>query len=112
MWRFLKKLGIKDHMTQQPHYWAYTLEKNITDRDTRVPVLTAAPATGGQDTEAAQTSIDRGRINKLWCVHTVERQHHPPTGNKNQRIHLCNRMHDAENPGAEEKKSERKRSPY
>ena len=60
MWRFLKKLGIKDHMTQQPHYWAYTLEKNITDRDTRVPVLTAAPATGGQDTEAAQTSIDRG----------------------------------------------------
>lgn len=26
----------------------------------------------------------------------------PPTSNKNQCIHLCNRMHDAENPGAEE----------
>lgn len=63
-------------------------------------------------TKTTQTSMDGGRINKLWCVHTVERQHHPPTSNKNQCIHLCNRMHDAENPGAEEKKSEPKRSPY
>lgn len=31
-----------------------------------------------------------------------------PPSNKNQHAHLCNRMHDAENPGAEEKKSEPK----
>ena len=27
LWRFLKKLGIKLPMTQQSHYWTYTLRK-------------------------------------------------------------------------------------
>ena len=29
-------------------------------------------------TKTTQTSIDRGRINKLWCVHAVEWQHPLP----------------------------------
>ena len=27
VWRFLKKLGINHHMTQQSHYWSHTLRK-------------------------------------------------------------------------------------
>ena len=27
VWRLLKKLKVEHHMTQQSHYWAYTLRK-------------------------------------------------------------------------------------
>ena len=36
VWRFLKKLEIELHMTQQSHFWAYTLRKPDL-KETRVP---------------------------------------------------------------------------
>ena len=39
VWRFLQKLEINCHMTQQSHCWAYTLRKPELKRDTCTPMF-------------------------------------------------------------------------
>ena len=46
-------------MTQQSHYWAYTLRKTIIEKDTYTPVFIAALCTTAKAMEATLMSINR-----------------------------------------------------
>ena len=60
-------------MTQQSHYWAYTLRKPYLKR-TRVPVFTAALFTIGRTQKQCRCPLTDEWIKKLWyiVVHTME----------------------------------------
>ena len=56
--RFLKKLGLKPHMTQQSHSQSYTLRKPKLKRH-MYPIVHCSATYNSQNTEATQMSIDR-----------------------------------------------------
>ena len=59
-------------MTQQSHYWAYTLRKPNSKKDTCTPVFIVAIFTTARTWKQARCpSIDE-RIKKLWYIDTME----------------------------------------
>ena len=59
-------------MTQQSHYWAYTLRKTITQKNTCTPMFTAALFTVARTWKQLRCpSIDEW-IKKLLYIHTMD----------------------------------------
>ena len=59
-------------MTQQPHYWAYTRRKTITEKDTCTPMFIAALFTIARTWKQSRCSLTDEQIKKLWYIYTME----------------------------------------
>ena len=59
-------------MTQQPHYWAYTLRKTITEKDICTSTFTAAVFTIAWIWKQSSCSQTHEWIKKLWYIYTME----------------------------------------
>jgi len=59
-------------MTQQPHYWAYTLRKTITEKDICTPMSIAALFTIARTWKQPRCPLTDEQIQKLWYTYTVE----------------------------------------
>ena len=59
-------------MTQQSHYWAYTLKKNIIQKDTCTPVFIAALFTMAKTWEQPKCPLKDKCIKKIGYIYTVE----------------------------------------
>ena len=66
---FFKKLKIRVPQDPTVPLLGIQLEKNMTLKDTCTPVFTIY---NSQDMQAAQMSINRGWIKKMWYMYTVE----------------------------------------
>ena len=58
-------------MTQQSHFWAYTLRKSKL-KETRVPVFTAAPFTIARTWKQPRSPLADKWIRKSWYIYTME----------------------------------------
>ena len=58
-------------MTQQSHFWAYTLRKSEL-KETHVPVFTAAPFTIARTWKQPRSPLADKWIRKSWYIYTME----------------------------------------
>ena len=67
-----QKLGINYHMTQQSHYWVYTLRYGfIIEKDTCTPVFTAVLFTIARTWKQPRCPSTDEWIQGLWYIHTI-----------------------------------------
>ena len=59
-------------MTQQSHYWAYTLRKTIIQKDTCTPMFIAALFTIARSWKQPKCPSTDEQIQKMWYIHTME----------------------------------------
>ena len=59
-------------MTQQSHYWAYTQEKAIMQKDTCTPMFTAALFTIARSWKQPKCPSTDDWIKKMWYIYTME----------------------------------------
>ena len=71
VWRFLKKLGIKPHDPAIPLLGIYPEETKV-ERDTCIPLFTAALLTTARIWKQLRCSSTDEWIKKLWYIHTME----------------------------------------
>ena len=72
VWRFLKKLGIKPPYDPAiPLLGIYPEEPKI-ERDTCIPLFTAALFTIGRTWKQPRCPSTDEWINKFWCIYTIE----------------------------------------
>ena len=71
MWRFLKKLEIELHTTQQSHCWAHTEETRI-ERDMCTPMFIAALFIIARTWKQPKCPLADEWIRKLWYIYTME----------------------------------------
>ena len=59
-------------MTQESHYWAYTLRKTITEKGTCTPLFITALCAIARAREQPRCLLTVEWIKKLWYIYTVE----------------------------------------
>ena len=59
-------------MTQQSHYWAYTLKKTIIQMDTCTPVFIAALFAIARKWKQSNYPMTGEWIKKVWSINTAE----------------------------------------
>ena len=59
-------------MTQQSHYWAYTLKKIIIEKDTCIPEFIAALYTIARTWKQPRCPLTDEWIKKLWYIDTMK----------------------------------------
>ena len=59
-------------MTQQSHYWAYTQEKTITQKDTCTPMFIALLFTIARSWKQPKCPSTDKWIKKIWYIYTME----------------------------------------
>ena len=58
-------------MTQQSHYWAYTLNKTITEKDICTPMIIVALFTKARTLKQPRCPSTDDWIKKLWYIYTM-----------------------------------------
>ena len=59
-------------MTQQSHYWAYTLRKSKTEKGSCTPVFIATLFAIARTWKQPRCPLADEQIRKLWYIHTME----------------------------------------
>ena len=59
-------------MTQESHYWAYTLRKTITEKGTCTPLFITALCAIARAREQPRCLLTVEWIKKLWYIYTME----------------------------------------
>ena len=72
VWRFLKKLGMKPLYDPAIPFLGIYPEKTKIEKDTCIPILTAALFTIARTWKEARCSLIDEWIKKLWYIYTTE----------------------------------------
>ena len=72
VWRFLKNSKQNYHTTQQSHYWAYTSEKTIIQKESCTKMFIAALCTITRIWKQPKCPSTDEWIKKMWHIYTME----------------------------------------